>query len=153
VPGRITQRLGSNATFAKVMKRVAPAGDKLFHKLTGGRWTPSSTQVPSLMLTTTGAKSGEPRTVPLACLPDGDGFFLVGSNFGQQHHPAWSGNLLKTPEATVVFRRRTIPVTARLLDDEEKAEVWPRLTEMWPSYDAYVDRSGRNIRVFHLTPR
>jgi hypothetical protein len=52
-----------------------------------------------------------------------------------------------------VFRRRTIAVSARLLDLDEKAAVWPRLVAMWPSYDSYVDRSGRELRVFHLTPR
>ncbi len=153
MPGRLMQRLGSNATFAKAMKVVAPRMDKIAHRLTGGRFTPSSVMVPTVMLTTTGARSGLPREVPLACLPDGDGFYLVGSNFGQGHHPAWSANLLANPEASVVHRRRTIAVVARLLDPDEKAAVWPRLTAMWPSYDTYVDRSGRDLRVFHLTPR
>lgn len=153
MPGRIMQRLGSSPRFAKVMKVVAPPVDKVAHKLTKGRFTFSSMMVPSLMLTTTGAKSGLPRTVPLACLPEGAGFYLVGSNFGQGHHPAWSANLLANPEASVVHRGRTIPVVARLLDADEKAAVWPRLLAIWPSYDAYVERSGRDIRVFHLTPR
>ncbi|MGK4302063.1 nitroreductase family deazaflavin-dependent oxidoreductase, partial [Klebsiella pneumoniae] len=80
--------------------------------------------------------------------PDGDGFYLVGSNFGREKHPAWSGNLLKTPRAEVSFKGRDFPVEARLLTDEEKAEVWPRLLEIWPTYDRYVERSGRNLRVF-----
>ncbi|MFC7728992.1 nitroreductase family deazaflavin-dependent oxidoreductase [Actinomadura keratinilytica] len=78
---------------------------------------------------------------------------VVGSNFGRDKHPAWSGNLLKNPEAEVSFRGRTVPVTARLLDDAERAEIWPRLLEVWPVYDRYAGRVTRQLRVFRLTPR
>jgi deazaflavin-dependent oxidoreductase (nitroreductase family) len=77
--------------------------------------------------------------------------YLVGSNFGREKHPAWSGNLLKTSRATVSLDGATFPVDAQLLSDEEKAEIWPRLLEMWPTYDRYVERSNRNLRVFRLT--
>jgi deazaflavin-dependent oxidoreductase (nitroreductase family) len=110
--------------------------------------------LPSLVLTTTGAKSGEPRQAPLACLPRDDGSILVvGSNFGREKHPAWTGNLIKHPDAKVMFKRRTFDVTAHLLSDEEKAEVWPDLTKAWPTFDRYVEVSGRNLRVFRLIPK
>jgi deazaflavin-dependent oxidoreductase (nitroreductase family) len=105
------------------------------------------------VLTTIGAKSGLRREAPLATMPDGDAFLVVGSNFGRGKHPAWTGNLLANPDASVMFRGRAIDVHARLLDHEEKAAVWPRLTTMWPTYDRYVERSGRNLRVFRLEPR
>jgi deazaflavin-dependent oxidoreductase (nitroreductase family) len=123
---------------------------KVFHKLTGGRWTPSMLQVPSLMLTTTGAKSGEPRTVPLACLPDGDGFYLVGSNFGQERHPAWSGNLLADPHATVTVAGVATPVVATLADADERTRLLPTLLAVWPGYDDYAGRTDRELRVFRL---
>jgi deazaflavin-dependent oxidoreductase (nitroreductase family) len=133
---------------------VLPPIDKFVNRITGGRVLIAAALLPSLVLTTTGAKSGEPRKAPLACLPQEDGSFLVvGSNFGQAKHPAWSGNLIKTPEATVLYQRRTFPVTAHLLTDEEKAEVWPELTKAWPTFDRYVEVSGRNLRVFRLTPK
>ena len=51
------------------------------------------------------------------------------------------------------YGKRTTPVTAFLLDDDQKAAVWPKLVQAWPAYDDYVASSGRNIRVFHLVPR
>jgi deazaflavin-dependent oxidoreductase (nitroreductase family) len=77
---------------------------------------------------------------------------VVGSNFGRTHHPAWTGNLIATPAATVSFQGRTTEVVARQLSEEGRAEVWPRLVAVWPLYDAYEDRAGRGLRVFHLTP-
>ena len=109
--------------------------------------------VMALVLTTTGAKSGLQRETPLATMPDGDAFYVVGSNFGREKHPAWTGNLIANPQARVTFRGRTIDVRARQLSDDEKAAVWPKLTKMWPTYDRYVERSGRNLRVFRLEPR
>jgi deazaflavin-dependent oxidoreductase (nitroreductase family) len=112
----------------------------------------SQALLPSLVLTTVGHRSGEPRTVPLATLPDDDGFIVVGSNFGRPAHPAWTANLLARPEATISYRGRDIPVTAHLLDADEKVAMWPRLVAMWPVFDTYTDRSGRDLRVFRLSP-
>jgi deazaflavin-dependent oxidoreductase (nitroreductase family) len=150
--GRIVQRAAQTSSFQPVALKIAPRIDKVVARLSGGRFTMTSLIVPTLVLTTTGAKSGQPRTTPLATMPEGDGtFYVVGSNFGTEKHPAWSGNLIKTPRATVQYRGRTMQVDATLLSDEEKAEVWPRLTQVWPTYDTYVEKSGRNLRVFRLT--
>lgn len=152
--GRIVQRVAGSSAFRRFAPTVLPPIDKFVNRITGGRVLIAAALLPSLVLTTTGAKSGEPRKAPLACLPQDDGSFLVvGSNFGQEKHPAWSGNLIKTPEATVLYQRRTFPVTAQLLTDEEKAEVWPELTKAWPTFDRYVEVSGRSLRVFRLTPK
>ena len=149
--GRVVQRIAGTKAFAKIAPPIITPLDKAVHKLSGGRWLLSKGMLPVLMLTTTGAKSGEPREVPLACMPDDDVIYLVGSNFGREKHPAWTGNLLKTPHASVSFRGETFAVDATRLSDEEKAEIWPKLLELWPTYDRYVERSGRNIRVFRLT--
>ena len=152
--GRAVQRVAGSPAFAKVAPHVIPHVDRFLHKVTGGRVLMSQGLLPSLVLITVGARSGEERRVPLATLPREDGSFLVvGSNFGREKHPAWTGNLIKTPEATISYRGRDIPVTATQLSDEEKAEQWPMLTTMWPTFDRYVERSGRNLRVFKLTPR
>lgn len=149
--GRVVQRVAGTKAFSKYAPPIITPLDKVVHKLSGGRWLLSRGMLPVLMLTTTGAKSGQPREVPLACIPDGDVIYLVGSNFGREKHPAWSGNLLKTPRAAVSFRGEAFAVDAAHLSDEEKAEVWPKLLKAWPNYDLYVERSGRNIRVFRLT--
>ena len=150
--GRLVQRAAQTSKFEPVALKVAPVMDKLISKLTRGRFTMTSLIVPTMVLTTTGAKSGQARTTPLATMPDGDGvFYVVGSNFGTEKHPAWTANLMKTPKATVVFAGKTMQVDAVLLSDDEKAEVWPRLTKVWPTYDTYVTKTDRNLRVFRLT--
>lgn len=130
-----------------------PRLDRLVHRLSGGRYALSQRMLPSIVLHTTGAKTGLPRDTSLACLPDGDAYYVVGSNFGQAHHPAWTANLLTHPDAVVESKRHRVDVRARLLDTGEKAEVWPRLIDLWPNYDRYVERSGRDLRVFRLEPR
>ncbi|MFI6520496.1 nitroreductase/quinone reductase family protein [Spirillospora sp. NPDC050679] len=152
--GPLMQRVSGARWFSKVGPKVVPPLDRVLHKATGGRFLLGQALVPSLVLTTTGAVSGQARRTPLACLPEKDGsWVVVGSNFGREKHPAWTGNLIKTPEAEVSFRGRATPVTARLLDDAERAEVWPRLLEVWPVYDRYVERVERQLRIFRLTPR
>jgi deazaflavin-dependent oxidoreductase (nitroreductase family) len=144
------QKVAGTRGFAVLGSKVFPPLDRLVHKLTGGRVVLSAGLVPSLVLTATGRKSGEPRRTPLATLPVDDDFLVVGSNFGKEHHPVWTANLLANPDATVSFRGQTIPVKARLLDPAEKQEVWPQLLRLWPTYDRYVERSGRDLRVFRL---
>jgi len=148
--GRAVQKVAGTRAFALVGSKVFPPIDRVVSKLTGGRVVLSAALVPSLVLTTTGRKSGQQRRTPLATLPIDDDFLVVGSNFGKDHHPAWTANLMADPKATVSFKGETIPVVARLLDAEEKKEVWPQLLRIWPTYDRYVERSGRDLRVFRL---
>ena len=108
---------------------------------------------PVLLLTTTGAKSGLPRTTPLVFARDGDAVVVVGSNFGQDHHPAWTGNLVKTPEAVVTIGGKDIPVTAELLEGDEAIRGFQLMTDMARTYEAYQGRTDRDIRVFRLTGR
>lgn len=151
--GRAMRKMATSKGFRKVGPKIVPPMDRALHRLSGGRIIVSRLLVPSMVLTTTGATSGLPRESPLACVPDDDGgWWVVGSNFGQEKHPAWTGNLIAHPEATVSFGGVSTAAIARLLSDDEKAEVWPRLTAVWPAYDDYVVSSGRNIRVFHLEP-
>jgi deazaflavin-dependent oxidoreductase (nitroreductase family) len=151
--GRAVQRASSSPRFAPVASRVLPPVDRALTKLTRGKFVLTSLLMPSLVLTHTGAKTGLPRVTPLACMPDGEGvWYVVASNFGQKQHPLWSGNLMKTPAAKVTFQGKTYDVDAYLLTPAEKAEIWSRLTKVWPAYDAYVELSGgRDIRVFRLT--
>ena len=147
---RLVQRIAGSRTFARIGPRVAPRVDRLVHRLSGGRVMVSQGMLPVLMLTTVGARTGQLRTAPLATvLLDGD-FYVVASNFGREHHPAWSANLIAHPEARVSYRGDEFEVRAELLEPEEKAAVWPRLTELWPLFDEYAARSGRNLRVFRL---
>ena len=152
VMGRTVVKMAQSPAFARVAPAIVPRLDRLVHKVTGGRTTMSAGMVPTVLLTTTGSVSGQPRTVPLACLPAGDDLYVVGSNFGREKHPAWSTNLIATPRARASIDGRDYPVDAHLLTAAEKADEWPRLVDAWPAYDTYVERSGRDLRVFRLSP-
>ncbi|MFC9927132.1 nitroreductase family deazaflavin-dependent oxidoreductase [Streptomyces sp. NPDC127190] len=150
---RIVQRVSATRGFAKVAPHVIPALDRAVHRLTRGRVLLSAQLLPGVILTSTGARSGQPRRTPLACMPEGRGWLLVGSNFGRTDHPAWTHNLLAHPDAVVNWRGRDIPVTATLLTGEERAAAWKTLLSFWPPYATYQARVRREIRVFRLTRR
>ncbi|MEU5879291.1 nitroreductase family deazaflavin-dependent oxidoreductase [Spirillospora sp. NPDC047279] len=152
--GPLFQRISGSPAFAKVGPKIVPPLDRALHKVSGGRFLLGQALVPSLVLTTTGAVSGQARQAPLACMPEPGGtWVIVGSNFGREKHPAWTGNLIKNPDATISFRGRTVEVSAHLLDDAERTEVWPNLLKVWPVYDRYVERVDRQLRIFRLTPK
>jgi deazaflavin-dependent oxidoreductase (nitroreductase family) len=148
----VIRSLGRHRWFAAVGRRLVPV-DTWVQRRTGGRLTVlGALDLPKLLLTTTGRRSGESRTVPLLYLPDGDRYVVIASNWGQAHHPAWSGNLLAEPAATVTVGGRERAVRARLADEAERARLWPEVTRIWPGYDDYAERSGRDLRVFVLEP-
>lgn len=135
-----------------LLKVVITPMDRALFRITGGRLKMSAPAMPSLMLFTTGAKSGIRRESPLICFPQHDGtWFIVGSNFGLEQHPAWTANLIANPAAEIHYRRELIPVTARLLDETETEAAWPVLEEAWPGYRDYEKTALRAIRVFGLT--
>jgi len=138
---------------AKAMARtMLPPMERFAATLTRGRLQLSSALVPSLTLRTTGARSGLVRETVLMCLPQGEDLIVVGSNFGDVRHPAWTANLLATPEALVRFRGRVMRMSARLVTGEEREALWVDLEEQWPGYRDYERDSGRELRVFRLSP-
>lgn len=152
LPGRV---LGSTAVGA-TGRRVFPRADRALQRVTRGRASLSAAAgMPLLMLETVGRRSGEQRVTPLAYATQGpDSFLVTGSNWGQQRQPGWALNLLAAPQAVVSLRGRRFPVTARMLDGQERAAAWALLLEIWPAYDEYARRvslsSGREIMVFRL---
>jgi deazaflavin-dependent oxidoreductase (nitroreductase family) len=106
----------------------------------------------TLLLTTTGRKSGQPRRTPVLYLEEGDDLVVVASNFGREHHPAWSSNLLAEPRAQVQIRDRERTVVARGATEDEARALWPRLLELYPAWDSYTERTDRDFRVFFLEP-
>jgi deazaflavin-dependent oxidoreductase (nitroreductase family) len=150
---RALKKAGANARFVAVMATVAPSIDRAAHRVTGGRTLLMPALLPSLMLTTTGKITGRPRQVPLLCHDEpGGSFLVVASNFGKSSHPAWSSNLLASSRATVTRSGRSQPVTATLLEGPDKTRAWQHLTQIWPPYETYAQRSGRQMRIFRLTP-
>ncbi|MEU6820411.1 nitroreductase family deazaflavin-dependent oxidoreductase [Streptomyces atriruber] len=152
---RLVQKVSSTRAFAKVAPHFIPAMDRTVHRLTRGKVLLSAQMLPGVILTARGAKSGVPRRTPLACMPEegGESWVLIGSNFGRPGHPAWTANLIAGPDAEVNWRGADIPVRARLLSGDERAEVWAAALKFWPPYAAYQARVDREIRLFRLERR
>jgi deazaflavin-dependent oxidoreductase (nitroreductase family) len=108
--------------------------------------------VPTLLLTTTGRTSGEPRTTPLIFGRDGDDYLVVASMGGAPQHPNWYRNLLADPSAQIQVRGEHLDVSAQTADDAAKPRLWGIVTEVWPNYDVYQSRTDRVIPVVVLSP-
>jgi len=148
-------RFASSRPGAWLFARVAHRIDRPMYRLTRGRHTFASlvAGLPVVMLTTTGARSGQPRTVPVLGLPTPDGLVVVASNFGQRRHPAWCHNLGANPEGEVVVdgsKRRFRAVEA---EGERRARIWEWGLAIYPGWTQYERRaSHRRIAVFVLEP-
>ena len=139
--------------FRTMGPKVMPTLERATRAFTGGRTPLSGAIVPSLVLHTTGAKSGEPRRTELMYCPDGDEMLITGSNFARDSHPAWTWNLMANPEAAVEVRGRRIEVLAALVAEEDREATWVLLERNWPGYRGYERSAGRDLRIFRLTPR
>lgn len=106
----------------------------------------------ALLLTTTGNKSGKQRTLPLIYGQDGQDYLVVASKGGAPKHPAWYLNLLKQPEAEIQVKEKKFKVRAHTAGPEERARLWKIMTDVWPNYDQYTQRTDRMIPVVILTP-
>ena len=106
--------------------------------------------VPSLLLTTTGRKSGEQRTTPLIYGTDGESLLLVASKGGSPAPPAWYLNLLANPEVEVQVLGDRFKAHARTAKPAEKDRLWGTMVGEWPAYDEYQQRTDREIPVVVL---
>jgi deazaflavin-dependent oxidoreductase (nitroreductase family) len=110
--------------------------------------------MPVLELTTTGRKSGEPRTVMLTSpVQDGDTIVIVASRGGDDHHPAWFLNLRDHPDVEVAFAGKPKqPMRARVATPEDRAALWPRVTATYKGYANYQTKTDREIPLVLLEP-
>ena len=108
--------------------------------------------VTTLLLMTTGRKSGQPRTTPLIFARDGDDYLVVASMGGAPEHPQWYRNLVANPTAQVQVKADTLRVTARTGSADEKPRLWSIVSDAWPNYNVYQTRTEREIPVVVLTP-
>jgi deazaflavin-dependent oxidoreductase (nitroreductase family) len=108
--------------------------------------------VPTLILTTTGRRSGEPRSKALIFGRDGGNHLVVASKGGAPHHPAWYLNLVDDPEVEVQVKGDRFRARARTATADERARLWKLMTGIWPAYDQYQERTDRQIPVVVLEP-
>ena len=131
---------------------LAPRIDKVLIPRTKGRLSAMGFDKVGLV-TSTGAKSGQPRTHPLTLIDDSDGLLAIGSNYGRAGHPAWSANLLAHPECTVEFMGPPARYRAELLAGDARASAWATAIDFYAGYERYrASCAPREIRVFRLRP-
>ena len=106
--------------------------------------------VPTLLLTTVGRTSGQPRSTPLLYQPTGTGFIVVASKGGASTHPQWYLNLLAEPRCKLQVGKFGYTATARSLASAERAPYWDWMTRFWPDYLRYQSRTQREIPVVVL---
>ena len=104
----------------------------------------------TLLLTTTGRKSGEQHTTPLIYAPHGDSFTIVASKGGADEPPSWYLNLSENPQVEVQVKGDRFTAQARTANAEEKPEIWRAMVAEWPSYDEYQRKTDREIPVVVL---
>ena len=137
--------------FAHVLHHI----DRPVYRLSGGRQTLASllSGIPVVMLTTTGARSGAPRAVPVLGLPTADGLAVIASNFGQHSHPAWYYNLRANPDGEVSVKGEQWRFRAREAAGDERARIWREGLRVYPGWSQYERRAAnRTIAVFVLDP-
>jgi deazaflavin-dependent oxidoreductase (nitroreductase family) len=136
--------------FARSLHHV----DKALLSATKGRLTAAGLLggIPVLTITTTGARSGARRTVPLLGLPYGDDIAVIGTRFAQPGTPGWYYNLRANPTAEVTYREKTVRAAAREAGDDERAAIWDRARSIYAGYEAYARRiTARKIRIMVLS--
>jgi deazaflavin-dependent oxidoreductase (nitroreductase family) len=106
-----------------------------------------------LLLTTTGRVSGQERTTPLIHREDGDRWVVIASKGGAPDDPRWFKNLEAEPEATIQVKAERIPVRASVAQGPERERLWARMTEVWPAYGHYQQKTDRQIPVVVLERR
>jgi F420H(2)-dependent quinone reductase len=123
------------------------------YRLSGGRVGAKVGRAPVLLLTTTGRKSGQPRTAPVVYLRDGEKLVVINTNAGAHRIPAWSLNLKANPDAEVEVGRKRQAVRARIAEGEERAELWDKHIEQYAGFDDYKAKLTREISVIVLEPQ
>jgi deazaflavin-dependent oxidoreductase (nitroreductase family) len=151
VLSRVATKFASTKPGSWLIRKITPL-DRAVLERTDAKYTVlGPIGAPVILLTTIGHKSGEPRTQPLLYVHDGDTLYVIGSNFGQAKHPAWTNNLLANPEATVAIAGERIKVRATPVQAADKDAIFARFVEITTAYDTYRTRTTRDLRIFALT--
>jgi deazaflavin-dependent oxidoreductase (nitroreductase family) len=154
----VTQKIAASPPGAWVYARTLHHLDRLFLRLSGGRMTITSflSGLPLVFVTTTGAKTGLARTVPLICIRDDNApmtFAIIATNWGQKRYPAWYFNLKANPRATCSIEGEVGEYVAHEADGDEYARFWQYAADTYIGYPLYKQRiSERTIPIMVLVP-
>ena len=125
---------------------------RAIYRLSGGRIFSRMVGCPVVLLTTTGRKSGEPRTAPLLGFEEGQSIVVIPSNAGKKRYPSWYLNLRANAQAEVQVGAQIRQVKAREASVEERERLWQRIVTYYGGYQAYRERTERHIPVIILDP-
>jgi deazaflavin-dependent oxidoreductase (nitroreductase family) len=150
---RALQRLGHVRPFTIATRYAGSKLDRVLYRTTGGRITLTGPNLPTMLLTTRGRKTGKPRTVPVFYVRDGRNVVAACENFGLTTPAGWPANLRADPSVTIQIGSTVASYRARPATDEETARAMPRLLSVWPAHDTYLRRTGvRYVFVFEPVP-
>jgi deazaflavin-dependent oxidoreductase (nitroreductase family) len=153
---KLARDLSATAPVSWLLSHTLHRVDKMVFRFTEGKRTFSSlvTGLPVIMLSTTGARSGKTRTVPVLGLPDGDRLIVFASGYGENaRRPSWYYNLRAEPEARVSVEGAAHPVLSYEAEDEERDRLWRKGLEIYPGFAGYQQRTGeQRIPVMVLSP-
>jgi deazaflavin-dependent oxidoreductase (nitroreductase family) len=145
----VMRGLGHQKWFSVFMKHVGCRVDRALIRASRGRLSMSGPALPTMLLTTTGRRSGKERTVPLHYVRDGLNLVVACENFGLDTASSWPRNLLADPRARIELGGTVADYLARNATEEEVAHNMSKLIGMWPAHDTYLKRSGaRRVVVF-----
>lgn len=150
---RFVRRFAASGPGSWLFARVLHHIDRPVYRLTRGRHTFASlaSGLPVVMLTTTGARSGASRTVPVLGFPTGDGLAVIASNYGQERHPSWYYNLRANPSVKVTVDGATQVCRAVEAEGERRERIWREGLTVYPGWSQYERRAAdRRIAVFVL---
>jgi F420H(2)-dependent quinone reductase len=151
---RVISALSRSQPALRGFIRVLSWAHLVIYRLTRGRLT-TRLGLPGaemILLTSTGRKTGKPRTVPLLSVRRGDDWLVIASNAGLDRPPGWWFNLRANPAATVRSGPRSVPVVAKVADDAARCELWPLFVREYAGYADYQQRASRIIPILILQP-
>jgi deazaflavin-dependent oxidoreductase (nitroreductase family) len=152
---RTARRVVATGPGSWIAARVLHRVDRPVYRLTDGRHTLSSlvSGLPVVVLTTTGARSGLPRTAPVLGFPTDEGLVVIASNFGRSRHPAWYHNLRAHPEGEITVGGETRRIRAVEAEGDRRDRIWRQGLAIYPGWSQYERRAAnRRIAVFVLEP-
>jgi deazaflavin-dependent oxidoreductase (nitroreductase family) len=151
---RVNMRIASSPLAARLLAATFHHLDRLVARLSRGRLTATSmmTGLPLIWLTTTGARTGKSRTVPLIGVLDGERLIVIASNWGQDQSPAWYYNLCARPFASVAHGRGASRYRTQEAEGAEYERLWQLAISRYPGYAAYRSRTARHIPIMILIP-
>ena len=121
-------------------------------RISGGKFANTVANLPLLLITTSGRKSGKPHTNPVAYIKDGPGYLVTASAGGADWHPGWYLNLKKTPEVKIQIGEKPFPVQAEITSGEERTRLYKKFKEASGNFEKYEKNTSRVIPVIRLTP-